>query len=237
MLAGVKLELGDSGVAASQTYTPTNTNVGPQIGALAAAKCQVVVAATVPGLHRPGARHGGGAQVRAAVGRLQRRRRLRHRRRPARQGCPAAGGRHQRRLPAGRVRHRATRGSRCSRRSTRSSTTTRRGTATLSTAWRSATSSCRRCRRPARTRRARRSSRRSRRTASPARASCRCAFSKSDHSGYTGVRLAKITGGAGVFFGPTYTTDDGSGPVTEYNGTEGTPPANGIPSRADRRGR
>ena len=56
------------------------------------------------------------------------------------------------------------------------------------------------------------------------------AFSSTNHSGYTGVRMAKISGGVGTFFGPTYITDDGTGAVTEYSGTEATPPANGIPS-------
>src|SRR3954451_648005 len=36
-------------LASKQTYTPTNTNVAPQIGALQAAGCEVVVSFTVPG--------------------------------------------------------------------------------------------------------------------------------------------------------------------------------------------
>ena len=55
-------------------------------------------------------------------------------------------------------------------------------------------------------------------------------FSATNHSGYSGVQLAKITNGAPAFFGPVYTTDDGSGPVNPYTGAEATPPANGIPS-------
>jgi ABC-type branched-subunit amino acid transport system substrate-binding protein len=55
-------------------------------------------------------------------------------------------------------------------------------------------------------------------------------FSKSNHSGYAGVRIVKITGGAGQWVGSPYTTDDTSGPVNMYNGTEATPPANTIPS-------
>lgn len=47
-VAGVKLTLG-AALASSQTYTPTNTNVGPQVAALQAAKCQVVISFTVPG--------------------------------------------------------------------------------------------------------------------------------------------------------------------------------------------
>jgi ABC-type branched-subunit amino acid transport system substrate-binding protein len=46
---GVELTLGAGSLATKQTYTPTNTNVGPQIGALQAAKCDVVVSFTVPG--------------------------------------------------------------------------------------------------------------------------------------------------------------------------------------------
>jgi ABC-type branched-subunit amino acid transport system substrate-binding protein len=45
---GVALTLG-SPLKTKQTYTPTNTNVGPQIGALKAAGCQVNIAFTVPG--------------------------------------------------------------------------------------------------------------------------------------------------------------------------------------------
>lgn len=48
-LAGVKKILGDSGVTATDTYVPTTANVAPQIGKFQAAGCQVVVLATVPG--------------------------------------------------------------------------------------------------------------------------------------------------------------------------------------------
>jgi branched-chain amino acid transport system substrate-binding protein len=56
------------------------------------------------------------------------------------------------------------------------------------------------------------------------------AFSSTNHSGYTGVQLVKISKGAGTFFGPIYTTDGGSGAVQEYSGQAATPPADGIPS-------
>jgi ABC-type branched-subunit amino acid transport system substrate-binding protein len=46
---GVELTLGQGSLKSKQTYTPTNTNVGPQIGALKAAGCEVVTAFTVPG--------------------------------------------------------------------------------------------------------------------------------------------------------------------------------------------
>lgn len=46
---GVELTLGKGSLATKQTYTPTNTNVAPQVGALKSAGCQVVVSFTVPG--------------------------------------------------------------------------------------------------------------------------------------------------------------------------------------------
>ncbi|MGI8523498.1 MAG: ABC transporter substrate-binding protein [Nocardioides sp.] len=46
---GVELTLGKGSLKSKQTYTPTNTNVAPQIGALQAAGCQVVTSFTVPG--------------------------------------------------------------------------------------------------------------------------------------------------------------------------------------------
>jgi ABC-type branched-subunit amino acid transport system substrate-binding protein len=46
---GVELTLGSGALKSKQTYTPTNQNVAPQIGALQAAGCEVVVAFTVPG--------------------------------------------------------------------------------------------------------------------------------------------------------------------------------------------
>lgn len=45
---GVSLTVGTT-LASKQTYDPTNTNVGPQIGALQAAGCDVVVSFTIPG--------------------------------------------------------------------------------------------------------------------------------------------------------------------------------------------
>lgn len=55
-------------------------------------------------------------------------------------------------------------------------------------------------------------------------------FSAADHSGYSGERLARITGGRAVYFGPTYRTDDTSGPVTEYATAPVAPPPDGIPA-------
>jgi branched-chain amino acid transport system substrate-binding protein len=56
------------------------------------------------------------------------------------------------------------------------------------------------------------------------------AFSATNHSGYSGVRMAKISSQAAAYFGPTYTTDSTTGPVVPYSGGETTPPANLIPT-------
>src|SRR5256885_7314160 len=48
-LKGVQAVLGPSGVAGSQTYDVTNTNVAPAIGALKAAGCGVTISFSVPG--------------------------------------------------------------------------------------------------------------------------------------------------------------------------------------------
>jgi len=55
-------------------------------------------------------------------------------------------------------------------------------------------------------------------------------FSKDNHSGYSGLRMAKVTGGKQLPFGPVYVSDDGAGAVTEFTGAAAAPPANGIPS-------
>jgi len=55
-------------------------------------------------------------------------------------------------------------------------------------------------------------------------------FSKTSHAGYGGARLSKVTGEVQEFFGPAYTTDKGAGAVTEYTDAPATPPANGIPT-------
>jgi branched-chain amino acid transport system substrate-binding protein len=54
-------------------------------------------------------------------------------------------------------------------------------------------------------------------------------FSKTDHSGFSGVQMAKVQGGKGVLFGPLYTTDDAAGAVQEATVNQPAPPANGIP--------
>jgi ABC-type branched-subunit amino acid transport system substrate-binding protein len=55
-------------------------------------------------------------------------------------------------------------------------------------------------------------------------------FSAQDHSGYAGEQLTKITNGKSGYFGTPYTTDDGSGAVTAYGTAPAAPPANGVPA-------
>ncbi|MEV0392404.1 ABC transporter substrate-binding protein [Polymorphospora rubra] len=55
-------------------------------------------------------------------------------------------------------------------------------------------------------------------------------FAKDNHSGYGGMRMIKVEQGRQDYFGPTYETDSGSGPVNEYPEAPPAPPANGIPS-------
>jgi len=55
-------------------------------------------------------------------------------------------------------------------------------------------------------------------------------FSADDHSGYGGQRMNKVEGGVQKYFGPTYETDEGDGPVNEYTVAPPAPPANGIPT-------
>jgi branched-chain amino acid transport system substrate-binding protein len=54
-------------------------------------------------------------------------------------------------------------------------------------------------------------------------------FSGKDHSGYAGEQLTKLTSGKSAYFGTAFQTDDGAGPVSPYSGTAAAPPANGIP--------
>ena len=55
-------------------------------------------------------------------------------------------------------------------------------------------------------------------------------FSDKDHSGYGGEQLTKVTGGKAAYFGTPYQTDDGDGAVAPYSATAVAPPANGIPA-------
>jgi ABC-type branched-subunit amino acid transport system substrate-binding protein len=55
-------------------------------------------------------------------------------------------------------------------------------------------------------------------------------YSGDDHSGYGGQRMTKVTGGTQEYFGPVYETDEADGPVKEYTEQPPAPPANGIPA-------
>ena len=55
-------------------------------------------------------------------------------------------------------------------------------------------------------------------------------FAKGDHSGYGGVQLTKITGGKPAYVGNAFETDEADGPVKEYATAPAAPPANGIPA-------
>jgi branched-chain amino acid transport system substrate-binding protein len=56
-------------------------------------------------------------------------------------------------------------------------------------------------------------------------------YSKTDHGGYAGAEMGKIQNGKIVLFGGPLTTDPSpSSPITPFNGSQPTPPSNGIPS-------
>jgi ABC-type branched-subunit amino acid transport system substrate-binding protein len=55
-------------------------------------------------------------------------------------------------------------------------------------------------------------------------------FSADDHSGYGGERLTRISGGKAVYFGTAYQTDEADGPVQPYDAAPVAPPQNGIPA-------
>ena len=56
------------------------------------------------------------------------------------------------------------------------------------------------------------------------------AYAKDEHSGYTGTQIGVIKGGAIKLSGSPQTTDDGSGAITDYSGSQPSAPANGIPA-------
>ena len=229
MLAGVKQELGDGAIASPQTYDPTNTNVGPQIGALKAAGCQVVVAATVPGFtalalgtaaaigfHPQWVVSNVGSDYNTVAGLLGK-------------GAPLLEGViTDDYLPLAsdtsnpwitlfqKVNSQYNNNASFDGNVEFGMAVGYQFVQALKAAGKN-----------------------------PTRASIIAAvekngftgpglvplqYSATNHSGYAGTQLVKVTGGAGQFFGPAYTTDDGSGAVTEYTTAAATPPASGIPS-------
>jgi ABC-type branched-subunit amino acid transport system substrate-binding protein len=56
-------------------------------------------------------------------------------------------------------------------------------------------------------------------------------YTQTEHGGYSGVEMGKISGGKIVLFGGPLTTDPTAGsPITPYTGTQPAPPSDGIPS-------
>ncbi|WP_305785118.1 ABC transporter substrate-binding protein [Symbioplanes lichenis] len=55
-------------------------------------------------------------------------------------------------------------------------------------------------------------------------------FSADDHSGYGGEQLSRVQGGKQAYFGTAYETDSEDGPVNAYTSAPAAPPANGIPA-------
>jgi branched-chain amino acid transport system substrate-binding protein len=55
-------------------------------------------------------------------------------------------------------------------------------------------------------------------------------FSDKDHSGYGGMQLSKVEGGKQAYFGTPYETDEADGAVAAYSTPAATPPQNGIPA-------
>jgi ABC-type branched-subunit amino acid transport system substrate-binding protein len=53
-------------------------------------------------------------------------------------------------------------------------------------------------------------------------------YSASDHGGYGGAEMGKVTGGKIVLSGGPLVTDPGSGPITPYHGSQPKPPASGV---------
>jgi len=55
-------------------------------------------------------------------------------------------------------------------------------------------------------------------------------FSSSSHAGFTGTQIGVIKGTTIHLLGTPQTTDDGSGAVSTFSGTQPTAPSNGVPS-------
>jgi branched-chain amino acid transport system substrate-binding protein len=57
-------------------------------------------------------------------------------------------------------------------------------------------------------------------------------FSKDNHSGYTGTQIGVIKGGKIVVQGKPLVTDDASGAISAYGGSQPEAPANGVPPKS-----
>jgi len=55
-------------------------------------------------------------------------------------------------------------------------------------------------------------------------------FSDKDHSGYGGMRMSRVQGGKQEYFGTVYETDEADGAVQAYTTAPAVPPQNGIPA-------
>jgi branched-chain amino acid transport system substrate-binding protein len=55
-------------------------------------------------------------------------------------------------------------------------------------------------------------------------------YSATNHGGYQGARMTKVTNGVQAFFGNTRTTDDKSGPIQDYTAASTNPPPDMIPT-------
>ena len=55
-------------------------------------------------------------------------------------------------------------------------------------------------------------------------------FSADNHSGYGGEMLSRVEGGKQAYFGTPYETDSEDGPVNPYTQPPAAPPANGVPA-------
>jgi ABC-type branched-subunit amino acid transport system substrate-binding protein len=227
--AGVELTLGSGALVSKQTYTPTNTNVGPQIAALQAAACQVVVSFTVPGftalaLGTAAKLHYQAQWVVSNVGSdiVTLTALLKDATKPLLQGVVTDGylpissdsanpwmtlfqqvnTKYNNSVPFdGNVEY---------------------GMALAYTTLQALKNAGKDLTRASLVEAVQKNG-----FTGPGLSPFR--FSSTDHSGYTGTQVATISNGVATFTGPVYTTDDGSGPLTENTQQPPAPPANGLP--------
>jgi ABC-type branched-subunit amino acid transport system substrate-binding protein len=228
-LAGVEQVIGASGVAVRQDYVPTNTDVAPQVSALKAAGCQVVVAATVPGFTaltlgtaaRVGFRpqwvvSNVGGDYTTLAGRLG------EKGAPLLEGMVSAGY-----LPS--VHDRTDEWTALFRRiaAKYAPSLDFDGHVVYGMSVGYLTVQALQAAGKDLTREAVVAAVEKNGFAGPASVPLR--FSSSDHSGYGGLQVNRVSRGSQDYLGPVYVTDDGAGPVREYTGTRPAPPSSGIP--------